>query len=101
MSCPRPHLQLSPLPRLTAQRHPLILLVGQHQPNLLKHLEGWPKHWPGRRNCLIRFAGPGARDLRSVADNTYDLVVVGGDAPCRELIGDLVRVARQGLISLR
>ena len=96
MSCLRPHLYFPLLPRTAANRHP-------HQPNLLKHLEGWPKHWAGSRNFLIRFAGASAQDLKCLPSNAYDLVVVGAETGAAEgeLIGQLVRVARQGLISLR
>ena len=103
MSCPRAHLHFSPLPHSAANRHPHVLLVGSHQPNLLKNLEGWPKHWPGSRNFLIRFAVPQAEQLAQIASDSFDLVVVGAESAgaCAELVGELVRVARQGLISLR
>jgi len=103
MSCLRTHLYFPLLPRTAANRHPHVLLVGTHQPNLLRHLEGWPKHWPGARNFLIRFAGTQAQDLQRLPANAFDLVVVGAEtrAADGELIGQLVRVARQGLISLR
>jgi hypothetical protein len=103
MSCPRTHLYFSPLPRTAVNRHPHVLLVGSHQPRLLKSLEGWPKQWSGARNFLIRFAGASAQDLAHLPADAFDLVVVGVEAqPVNdELIGQLVRVARQGLISLR
>lgn len=103
MSCPRTHLYFSPLPRTAVNRHPHVLLVGSHQPRLLKSLEGWPKQWAGARNFLIRFAGATAQDLARLPADAFDLVVVGAEAQPvnEELIGQLVRVARQGLISLR
>lgn len=103
MSCPRTHLYFSPRPHIAVNRHPHVLLVGSHQPRLLKSLEGWPKHWPGARSCLIRFAEAQADKLAELPANAFDLVVVGAEArPLDgELIGQLVRVARQGLISLR
>ncbi|WP_252273267.1 class I SAM-dependent methyltransferase [Pseudomonas subflava] len=103
MSCSRTHLYFSPLPRTAVNRHPHVLLVGSHQPRLLKSLEGWPKHWPGARNFLIRFADAQAQELARLPADAFDLVVVGAEArPVNhELIGQLVRVARQGLISLR
>ncbi|QKE63192.1 class I SAM-dependent methyltransferase [Aquipseudomonas campi] len=102
MNCPRPHLYFSSLPRTAVNRHPHVLLVGSHQPRLLKSLEGWPKHWPGARNFLIKFASPDAEALAQLPSNGFDLVVVGGEVqPVNaELIEQLVRVARQGLISL-
>lgn len=103
MSCPRAHLHFSPLPQAAVNRHPHVLLVGSHQPNLLKNLEGWPKHWPGARNFLVRFAPPQAEQLAQIPSDSFDLVVVGAESAsaCTELLGQLVRVARQGLISLR
>jgi hypothetical protein len=103
MSCPRTHLYFSPLPRTAVNRHPHVLLVGSHQPRLLKSLEGWPKQWSGARNFLIRFSGASAQDLAGLPADAFDLVVVGAEARpvSDELIGQLVRVARQGLISLR
>lgn len=103
MSCPRTHLHFSPLPRIALNRHPHVLLVGSHQPRLLKSLEGWPKHWPGARNCLIRFADAEALNLAQLPTDAFDLVVVGGEVRKldNELIGQLIRVARQGLINLR
>lgn len=103
MSCPRTHLHFSPLPQVEVNRHPHVLLVGSHQPHLLKSLEGWPKHWPASRNFLIRFAAPRAEELARLPANAYDLVVAGVEAKPLDdaLIGQLVRVARQGLIKLR
>lgn len=103
MSCPRTHLHFSPLPRAAINRHPHVLLVGSQQPNLLKNLEGWPKHWSASRNFLIRFANPQRDQLASFTSDSFDLVMVGPEASgtCAELIGQLVRVARQGVISLR
>lgn len=103
MSCPRTHLHFSPLSHAAVNRHPHVLLVGSHQPRLLKSLEGWPKQWPGSRNFLVRFAGAQVQDLARLPADAFDLVVVGAEArPLEsELIGQLVRVARQGLISLR
>ncbi len=102
MQCPRPHLTFSSLSSHAQHRHPHVLLVGSHQPHLLKSLEGWPKLWPGTRNCLIRFAEPHAEALQQLPGNAFDLVVVGGEAqPLSDaLLGQLVRVARQGLIRL-
>lgn len=103
MSCPRTHLHFSPLPRIAVNRHPHVLLVGSHQPRLLKSLEGWPKQWPGARNFLIRFADAQAKALADLPADAFDLVVVGAEARPLDsaLVGQLIRVARQGLISLR
>lgn len=103
MSCPRAHLHFSPLPHTTANRHPHVLLVGSQQPKLLKNLEGWPKHWPGSRNFLIRFASPQVEKLAALPSDSFDLVVVGPESAetSAALIGQLLRVARQGVINLR
>ncbi|MFG0382398.1 class I SAM-dependent methyltransferase [Pseudomonas sp. zbq_18] len=103
MSCPRAHLHFSPLPHAAVNRHPHVLLVGNQQPNLLKNLEGWPKHWPASRNFLIRFVAPLAQQLAAIPSDSYDLAVVGRESTVvdAELIGQLVRVARQGVINLR
>ncbi|HSC84115.1 MAG TPA: hypothetical protein VLC30_10910 [Pseudomonas sp.] len=70
---------------------------------MLKYLEGWPKHWPGARNFLVHFSAHQTQALAALPANGYDLVVVGAEALpiTAELVGQLVRVARQGLISLR
>ncbi|MBB2496084.1 class I SAM-dependent methyltransferase [Aquipseudomonas ullengensis] len=103
MSCPRPHLRFSPVFPAASSRHPHVLLVGSHQPHLLRYLDGWPKHWAGARNFLIRFAGPQAQSLQALPTDSFDLVVVSAESlpVTAELVGQLVRVARQGLISLR
>ncbi|HYQ53670.1 MAG TPA: hypothetical protein VES70_24960, partial [Pseudomonas sp.] len=56
MSCPRTSVCLSPLPANQAARTPRILLGGQHQPTLLRHLEGLSRRKGQARAFLIQFA---------------------------------------------
>jgi hypothetical protein len=83
-------------------RNPRILLGGSHQPTLLRYLEGWPKRWDRPRNFLIQFAREG-ESLSRFASDSFDMAVI--QAPSAEelpeVLGQLVRVARQGLITRR
>ncbi len=103
MSCPRPQLQFSPLPSCSVVRHPHVLLIGQHSPSLLKYLEGWPKNWAADRQSLLKFAAAQDAELREMPDAAFDLVVLGESASVLtdELLHEVLRVARQGLIRLR
>jgi len=103
MSCPRPLLQFSPLPSGSVVRHPHVLLIAQHSPSLLRYLEGWPKNWAADRQSLLKFAAPEAAELRELPDAAFDLVVLGesSGALTDELLHEVLRVARQGLIRLR
>ncbi len=102
MSCPRPVVCLAPLPGSVLTSYvPSILLIGQHQPTLLRYLDGWPRRHGKATPFSVRFMNPG-QGLAHVADNRFDLAVV--QSPSAEhapaLIADLVRVARQGLLRL-
>lgn len=103
MSCPRPYLQFSPVPASALRRAPLVLLLGSHQPRLLDHLDGWPKRWVPARQALVKFAPASAEALQALADDSVDLLLIGRDAgPLDDaLLRQALRVARQGLISLR
>jgi len=102
MSCPRPIVCLAPIPASPALRNPRILLLGHHQPTLLRCLDGWPRRG-GRAGAFVaRFiAEPGA--LAGLADDSFELAVIqapqGGNVEA--VIGHVVRVARQGLITRR
>ncbi|BAN49038.1 hypothetical protein [Metapseudomonas resinovorans] len=102
MTCPQPLLRLAPITSGLVLRNPRILLGGSHQPTLLRYLEGWPKRWGGPRNFLIQFVREG-ESLSRFANDSFDMAVI--QAPATELLpevlGQLVRVARQGLITLR
>jgi hypothetical protein len=102
MTCPQPLLRLAPITSGLVLRNPRILLGGSHQPTLLRYLEGWPRRWGRPRNFLIQFARDG-ESLARFASDSFDMAVI--QAPSAEklpaVVGELVRVARQGLITLR
>lgn len=102
MSCPRPIVCLSPIPATPSLRNPRILLVGQHQPTLLRCLDGWPR----RRGKAVAFVAQFIDELASLAqfpDNRFDLAVIQAPVAERaeEVIAQVTRVARQGLITRR
>ncbi|MBC3420120.1 MULTISPECIES: hypothetical protein [unclassified Pseudomonas] len=102
MSCPRTSVCLTPLPVDQASRTPRILLGGQHQPTLLRNLDGFSRRKGQARAFLIQFA-EAACNLAHYANDRFDLAVIqapiGEDAG--EIIGQLTRIARQGLITRR
>lgn len=102
MSCAHPHVRLAPITTGLLRRNPRILLSGNHQPTLVRYLEGWPKRWQGSRTFRIQFAGDLA-EIARFADDSFDFAVA--DAPGAEtlerLVHELTRVARQGLITRR
>lgn len=102
MSCPRTSVCLSPLPANQAARTPRILLGGQHQPTLLRHLEGWSRRKGQARAFLIQFAETTCR-LEQFGNDRFDLAVIQAPEPddAAEVIGHLTRIARQGLITRR
>ncbi|MEN5033964.1 hypothetical protein [Pseudomonas sp. TWI929] len=102
MSCPRTSVCLSPLPASQATRTPRILLGGQHQPTLLRHLEGLSRRKGQARAFLIQFADTGGH-LEQYGNDRFDLAVIQAPAPeeAAEVIGHLTRIARQGLITRR
>ncbi|KTS99622.1 hypothetical protein [Pseudomonas parafulva] len=102
MNCPRTSVCLSPLPVSQASRTPRILLGGPHQPTLLRHLEGLSRRRGQARAFLIQFAETGEH-FAQYANDRFDLAVIQAPAPeaSAEVIGHLVRIARQGLITAR
>ncbi|TLX56596.1 class I SAM-dependent methyltransferase [Stutzerimonas nosocomialis] len=100
MNAKLPSFCLAPAAQNPSSRK--ILLIGSHQPALLRCLDGWPRHRGKPRALLIQFNA----DTRSLADyptDAFDLAVV--QAPAAEAldhcIRELTRVARQGLITRR
>ncbi|HCP54821.1 MAG: hypothetical protein CMK72_14825 [Pseudomonadaceae bacterium] len=79
---------------------PKILLAGNNQPGLLRHLDGWPARWGGSRTFLIHFAD-NAQRLAKFANNSFDMAVLQAPAASelQEAVKQLVRVAKQGLIT--
>ncbi|MFT0519429.1 hypothetical protein [Pseudomonas faucium] len=102
MSCPRTSVCLSPLPASQASRTPRILLGGQHQPTLLRHLEGLSRRRGQARAFLIQFAET-ACHLEQFGNDRFDLAVIQAPTAqdAAEVIGHLTRIARQGLITRR
>ena len=102
MSQPRPLVRLAPITAHQILRNPKILLCGQHQPTLLRYLDGWPLRKGRACAFLIQFAEPGDT-LARFASDSFDLAVI--QSPCGEqaeqTIRNLVRVSRKGLITLR
>lgn len=102
MHTPIPLSRTAPIGSRFSRRNPSILLVGNHQPTLLRLLDGWPRRGAASPAMLIRFVDAQA-SLAGFADDQFDRAVV--QAPsierCDEVIRHLVRIARQGLITLR
>ena len=102
MTCPSTQLRLAPITTGLVRRNPRILLSGPHQPTLVRYLEGWPKRWNGSRTFLIQFAETVA-DIARFPSDSFDFAVV--QAPVAEqlesTVSELIRVARQGLITRR
>ncbi|MCY1272124.1 hypothetical protein D3C76_442440 [compost metagenome] len=102
MTCPTPLVRLAPITTGLIRRNPRILLGGNHQPSLVRYLEGWPKRWNGSRTFLIQFAQT-LDDIARFPSDSFDFAVV--QSPAREelepLVRELIRVARQGLITRR
>lgn len=96
-------VRLAPVTSGPHLRSPRVLLAGQHQPSLLRYLEGWPKRWSCPRAFLIQFARSEAEDLRRFAPDSFDFAVIHAPEADRlePTIAALVRVARQGLITRR
>ncbi|MFK3772676.1 hypothetical protein KSS93_12390 [Pseudomonas xanthosomatis] len=102
MSCPRTSVCLSPLPEDQASRTPRILLGGQHQPTLLRNLDGFSRRKGQARAFLIQFFESCAQ-LGQYGNDRFDLAVIQAPAAedAAEVIGQLTRIARQGLITRR
>ncbi|WP_263264390.1 class I SAM-dependent methyltransferase [Pseudomonas sp. RIT-PI-S] len=103
MSCPRSIVCLAPLPGSSPKSHtPCILLAGRHQPTLLRCLDGWPRRNGKSVPFSVQFVDQG-QSLAHFADNRFDLAVVQSPSAeqAQALIAQLIRVARQGLLTLR
>lgn len=102
MTCPQPLFRLAPITSGLLLRNPRVLLGGSHQPTLLRYLEGWPKRWAGPRTFRIQFVQNGESLARFPRDS-FDLALIQAPAAeqLAETVAELVRVARQGLITRR
>lgn len=96
----RPLLRLSPISTLLSRKSPRILLGGSHQPTLLRYLDGWPRRRPGPCAFLIQFVDA-AQPLAAYRDDEFDLAVIQSPKADQvdQVIRDLTRIARQGLIT--
>ncbi|MDD2051200.1 class I SAM-dependent methyltransferase [Pseudomonas putida] len=99
---PRPLVRLAPITANIVQRNPKILLGGSHQPTLLRYLDGWPRRKGRASAFLIQFVEAGA-SLASFSRDTFDLAVIQAPsaAQAEDVIAQLIRVARRGLITRR
>jgi hypothetical protein len=100
MNIPRPLFRLAPVAGQLQRRNPKILLGGCHQPTLLRYLDGWPRRQQGPHAFLIKFVEP-QQSLACFGNDQFDLAVIQAPSAERrdEVIGHLVRIARQGLIT--
>jgi hypothetical protein len=97
----RPLLRLSPISTVLSRKSPRILLGGAHQPTLLRYLDGWPRRRSGPHAFLIKFVD-GKESLSQYRNDEFDLAVIQSPAPdqVEQVIHNLTRIARQGLIAL-
>jgi len=102
MNALRPLIRLAPITADLVQRNPKILLGGKHQPTLLRYLDGWPRRTGRPSAFLIQFVEDGD-SLARFATDSFDLAVI--QAPLASDAGDVIRqltrIARQGLITRR
>lgn len=102
MNALRPLIRLAPITANLVQRNPKILLGGKHQPTLLRYLDGWPRRTGRPSAFLIQFIEEGD-SLARFATDSFDLAVIQAPAAeqAGEVIRQLTRIARQGLITRR
>jgi hypothetical protein len=79
-----------------ASRTPRILLGGQHQPTLLRNLDGFSRQRPGPA-FLIQFFET-CTQLGEYANDRFDLAVIQAPAAedAAEVIGQLTRIDARG-----
>jgi hypothetical protein len=102
MNALSPVVRPAPITAHLTQRNPKILLGGKHQPTLLRYLDGWPRRTGGPAAFLIQFVEDG-ESLARFASDSFDLAVIQSPTVegASEMISQLIRVARQGLITRR
>ncbi len=102
MNALRPLIRLAPITADLTQRNPKILLGGKHQPTLLRYLDGWPRRTGRPSAFLIQFVEDGD-SLTRFASDSFDLAVIQAPSAsdADEVIRQLTRIARQGLIARR
>ena len=102
MNALRPLIRLAPITADLTQRNPKILLGGMHQPTLLRYLDVWPRRTGRPSAFLIQFVEDGD-SLARFASDSFDLAVIQAPSAdnAEEVIRQLTRIARQGLIARR
>lgn len=102
MNALSPLIRLAPITADLTRHNPRILLGGKHQPTLLRYLDGWPRRTGRPAAFLIQFVEDGD-SLSRFASNSFDLAVIQAPAAADagEVIAQLTRIARQGLIARR
>jgi hypothetical protein len=102
MNALRPLIRLAPITAGLTQRNPKILLGGRHQPTLLRYLDGWPRRTGRPSAFLIQFVDD-SDSLARFATDSFDLAVIQAPnaSEAGEVIRQLTRIARQGLITRR
>ena len=102
MNALRPPARPAPITAHITQRNPKILLGGKHQPTLLRYLDGWPRRKGRATAFVIQFVEQGD-GLARFANDSFDLAVIQSPSAeqAAQVIGNLTRVSRQGLITLR
>ncbi len=99
MICPQPLCRLAPITTGMNSGTPRILLCANQAAGLLRYMEGWSMNNKSRQLLIESLDQPGL--LAELASDSFDLAVVQA-VPVTELNGlvhELVRVARQGLIT--
>jgi hypothetical protein len=99
MICPQPLCRLAPVTTGMTSGSPRILLCSNQAAGLLRYMEGWSRQRLNRQLVIESLQQPDL--LAELASDSFDLAVVQA-VPAEALDGlvhDLVRVARQGLIT--
>ena len=99
MICPQPLCRLAPITTGMNSGRPRILLCANQAAGLLRYMEGWSMNNRSRQLLIESLDQPAL--LAEMASDSFDLAVVQA-VPAAELgnlVHELVRVARQGLIT--
>lgn len=102
MSSDRFQIRLAPITSGLFRRGPKILLGGNDRQSLMHCLRGWPSRWGRKDSSLIQFACDPETIIADFPADSFDLAVLEApSANAEEVIHELTRVARQGLITRR
>ena len=99
MICPQPLCRLAPVTTGMTSGHPRILLCSNLAAGLWRYMEGCARQRLNRQLIIESLQQPDL--LAGLPSDSFDLAVVQAvSAPALDgLVHDLVRVARQGLIT--